>query len=117
MPRLKLNHLGDSGSRGVTKPDRIFDLNVVPFLAQYVYRKVLVTFNGEKIHHLWRFFIDRKIVVLTSFYNDRNTKNNRVIGHPAKFCMGKQKSHFLWFLRKISHFWTPLVTWRFQRPP
>ena len=43
-------------------------------------------------------------LTLTSFYNDRNTKNNRVYGHPAKFCVGKQKSHFLRFLRKISHF-------------
>ena len=50
------------------------------------------------------FLIDRKIVTLTSFYNDRNTKNNRVYGHPAKFCVGKHKSHFLRFLRNISHF-------------
>ena len=43
MLGLKLNHLSDSGSRSITKPDRTFDLNVVPFLAQYIYRKVLFT--------------------------------------------------------------------------
>ena len=116
MPGLKLNHLSDSGSRSITKPDRTFDLNVVPFLAQYVYRKVLLLMV-KRFTICDGFLIDRKIVVLTSFYNDRNTKNNRVYGHPAKFCLGKQKSHFLRFLRNISHFWTPLVTWRFQRPP
>ena len=47
------------------------------------------------------FLIDRKILVSTSFYNYRKTKNNQVYGHPAKFCMGKQKSHFLRFLRNI----------------
>ena len=116
MAGLKLNHLSDSGSRSITKPDKTFDLNVVPFLAQYVYRKVLLLMV-KRFTICDGFLIDRKIVVLTSFYNDRNTKNNRVYGHLAKFCMGKQKSHFLRFLRNISHFWTPLVTWRFQRPP
>ena len=116
MLGLKLNHLSDSGSRSITKPDRTFDLNIVPFLAQYVYRKVLLLMV-KRFTICNGFLIDRKIVTLTSFYNDRNTKNNRVYGHPAKFWVGKQKSHFLRFLRNISHFWTPLVTWRFQRPP
>ena len=39
------------------------------------------------------FLIDRKIVTLTSFYNDRYTKNNRMYGHPAKFCVEKQKCY------------------------
>ena len=72
----------------------------MPFLAQYVYRKVLHLM--VKIFTICNgFLIDRKIVTLTSSYNDRNTKNNRVYGHPAKFCVGKQKSHFLRFLRNI----------------
>ena len=88
IPRLKLNHFGDSGSRSITKPDRTFDLNAVRFLAQYVYRKVLLLMVKRFTICDDGFLIDRKIVVLT-FYNDRDTKNNRVYGHPAKFCMGK----------------------------
>ena len=75
----------------------------MPFLAEYVYRKVLLLMV-KRFTICNGFIIDRKIITLTSFYNDRNTKNNRVYGHPAKFCVGKQKSHFLRFLRKISHF-------------
>ena len=77
MPGLKLNHLSDSGSRSIKKTDRTFDLNVVPFLAQYVDRKVLLLMV-KRFTICDGFTIDRKIVVLTSFYNDRNTKNNRV---------------------------------------
>ena len=61
MPGFKLNHPSDSGSRSITKPDRTFDLKVVPFFAQYVYRKVLLLM----VKRCDGFLIDRKIVVLT----------------------------------------------------
>ena len=48
----------------ITKPDRTFDLNVVPFLAQYVYRKVLFLMV-KRFTICDGFRIDRKIVVLT----------------------------------------------------